>query len=72
MYLHEFEAWVARRDPEWYLKSIDEVFGMIVEYQNEEGLERDEHQLQQQKYALEYDMKVYKMKRGKKIQLRLF
>jgi hypothetical protein len=37
----------------------------------EEGLHGDPHQLQQQKYALEYDMKVA-MKRGKKIQLSLF
>lgn len=67
MNIQDFEAWVARRDPDWYLKSIEEIFGMVSTYKDEECLSDGAFP----KYLLAADMHAAK-KQASKPQLPLF
>lgn len=64
---HDFEQWCARRDPQWYLKTIDELMAWLVDYKQDECLATGSIP----KYALQADMAAAKQ-HASKPQLSLF
>ena len=68
MDMHDFEAWVARRDPDWYAKPLEAIYALRQAYSDDENLAAP---FDFPKYLLRTDMQAAKTQANKP-QLSLF